>query len=482
MTDQYRWDYTGYSGMGKMATPNIDRIAGSAAFSLCQTANPVCTPARCALLAGRYTRQIHMQSMSGDLSHAIRTFPQALQSAGYHTMASGKMHLVQPWGWGDYPLHPEKHIMDLVALKPEIMKYGFHRLWESSGKQIVDHNRCDYAVHLENKGLYKQYIEAAKAARVNYWKADSPDNEGFAAVVPDEDYIDVVTCDNMIEFLEERPKDKPFFGFCSFCSPHKPFDPPQSYLDRVPYEEIDDFLPGPDGQVMTEEEKKAMYRRRRHYKAMILLLDDQVGRLFDYLETNNLLENTAVMFTADHGEMMGDHFQVQKMSPFKASSTIPLAIRHPDHLNAVVNNSPVELTDLTATVLDIAGLDPHKALSFSWPRYNDKIPGLSLMPVIRGEADRVREFSYTEYYSGGWPYGDWQMLQTEDMKYIKTISTPSPDVIVEQLYDLTNDPDELVNVADNPEYHDRLEWFRRRRAYLQDQTPPVQTKWAPVLY
>jgi len=213
---------------------------------------------------------------------------------------------------------------------------------------------------------------------------------------------------------------------------------------------------------------------------MILLLDEQVGRLLDWLDGQGLAGDTAVLFTADHGEMLGDHMLVQKMSHYKASSTIPLAIYHPKYLSGYKNSSPVELTDVTATILDIAGLEPQKALGRDWPAYNSEIPALSLMPLIRGEAERIREFSYTEY-GGSWPSGEWQMLQTEDMKYYKKLKTPSPDIITEELYDLRNDPGELINVAGRAEYNESLEWFRRRRSWLQYQTMPVQTKWAPIL-
>jgi len=471
LTDQHRWDYIGYSGMGNVCTPNIDRIARGMSFSCCQTSNPICQPARASLFTGRYSHQIQMLAMSGDLPQTVRTLPQALQQAGYYTAYAGKLHLLQPWAWST----PERtRALDLVKLKPQIMKYGFDRLWESAGKQLMLRNYCDYSAYLDSKGLLESYPDSVQAAGGNLTTPDYPEDQGLPSVVPEEDYVDVVTCDRMIDFLDERPDDRPFFACCSFCSPHKPFDPPQRYLDMVPYEEKDDFIPGPDGQTLSDGDKRQLYRKIRAYKAMILLIDDQVGRLLDWLEQAGFDNDTVVMFTSDHGEMLGNHFRIQKEIFYKESSTVPLAIYHPDHTSGGVCAAPIELTDVTATILDAAGLDPQAALQNNWPAFNKEIPAKSLMPVLRGDETGVRDFSFTECN------GQWQMLQTEKMKYVKWLKTPSPNVIKEDLYDLENDPAELINIIEEARYTEVLEWFRRRRAYLLDVTQTAQTAWAEI--
>jgi len=99
MTDQLRFDYVGFSGEGKMDTPNIDRIAKGTAFTCCQTVNPICQPARTALAAGKYTHQIGTLGMSGDFSRQHPTFMRALQKVGYKTNVIGKLHYLQTWSW-----------------------------------------------------------------------------------------------------------------------------------------------------------------------------------------------------------------------------------------------------------------------------------------------------------------------------------------------------------------------------------------------
>ncbi len=470
MTDQHRADYVGYSGSGKVQTPNIDRIAEGMRFTCCQTVNPICTPARTALLTGRYSHQIGTLSMAGDLSREIRTFPQALQEAGYHTMASGKLHYLQTWPWST----PRCRALDLVALKEEMRGFGFDQLWETAGKQLMLKNYCDYSAYLEGKGLLETYLDAVEAAGDNQDTPDFTEDQGLPSVVDEADYVDVLTADHTLAQLRGRPKDAPFFALCSFCSPHKPFDPPQRYLDRVPYEEVDDFIPGPGERQLTQAEKEQLYRKRRAYKAMILLLDDQVGRLLAYLEKEALLEETVVIFTSDHGEMLGDHFRIQKAIAYREACTVPLAIRHPDYLTGSVCASPVELTDVTATILEAAGLSA-ESLRKPWPAYNGTPPARSLMPIITGERGAIREFSFSECN------GEWQMLQTAAMKYVKHLRTPNALARREELYDLRTDPDERVNVVEDPRYAADLDWFRLQREYLIDTTQPAQTTWAPLL-
>ena len=109
-----------------------------------------------------------------------------------------------------------------------------------------------------------------------------------------------------------------------------------------------------------------------------------------------MLDDTLIVFTSDHGDMLGDHFMIQKGVPWKQSVGIPLAVRLPGAAPVGENTAPVEISDIAATVLDYAGLDAQQVLSRSWPAYNDIIPSRSLLPVLRGEQERVRDFCFSE--------------------------------------------------------------------------------------
>ena len=468
MTDQHRPDYVSFNGSKKISTPNIDRIAESVGFTCCQTVNPICTPARTALITGRYSHQIGMLAMSGDLSLQYPTYMQALQKAGYHTSGIGKFHFLQTWEWGT----PKGKGINLVKIKDKIIELGYDYVWETSGKQLAVKNYCDYCEYLDSKGLLERYRDFVESAGGNSYYPDN-DREKDPEPWPfrEEDHVDVVTAHKIIERIENRPEDKPFFIFGSFCSPHKPFDPPKRYLDMIPYDETDDFIPGKK----EIKNKKLLYKKRQAYKAMIKLLDDQIGKIFATLEKHNLLEDTVIIFTSDHGEMLGDHYRIQKETYWKASATVPTAVRHPGYLNRMINNSPVEIIDIAATILDIAGIEPREALSRKWPAFNDIIPCKSLMPVIIGESGKVRNFSFTECN------GKWQMIQTERWKYVRHLMYETVEALKEEFYDLGKDPDETIDLIGEAVYLDAVEWCRKRRDLILDGTPPAQTNWAPLI-
>jgi len=470
MSDQLRADHMGWHPRSRMETPNLSRIAEGTAFNRCVTSNPVCTPARCSLLTGRYTRQINMLRMSGDLSRDIPTYPQALQKAGYRTAGIGKFHWLQTWAWQT----PRGKGLDLVGMDNELKGFGFDHVWECSGKQLALKNYCHYARHLDRKNLLEPYRDHVLSRGENCNFAPGVNFTGEPWPFDEEDYPDIVTTDRIVDWLgEQAGSEQPFFLFGSLVSPHQPLDPPQSYLDQIPYEEIDDFVSGEDEKPLDEETKRHMWKLRRSYKAMVRLVDDQVGRILDKLEEMGILEDTVVLFVADHGEMLGDHGRFQKSIHWHQSAVVPCAIRHPDFLNGQENDKPVELVDLTATILDLAGLDPEESLSRDWPAYQNIIPGRSLIPVVRGEAERVREAAFSEYDT------QWSMLHSDRYVYVR-YPTEDPDAPRELLFDLDKDPDERRNVAGRPELEDTLSWHRNRLIHRIESHPPAQTRWAPL--
>ena len=281
----------------------------------------------------------------------------------------------------------------------------------------------------------------------------------------------------------------------SFCGPHKPYDAPQRYLDMFPLEREDDFLL-PEGQEIAPEDKGALYRQRRSSKAMIKLIDDQIGLTLELLEKRGMLDDTLILFTSDHGDMLGDHYLLQKGVPWRQAVNVPLAVRLPGAAPIGANGYPVELSDLAATILDYAGLDPAQALSRSWPAYNDVIPCRSLLPVLRGETDRCRDFcfvesDFTEERVDGIPITDkpywrgadgrrsnaWQSIITEKSKYIKYLGYALGESPYEEFYDLTIDPMETQNRVADPVYCAQIEQARARLAYMVDHHPAAQKTW-----
>lgn len=470
-TDQQRYDCVGYAREAKVPTPNIDRIAEGCAFTRCQTVNPICQPARTALLTGRYSHQIGTLAMAGDLDFRHRTYPQALQRAGYWTAGVGKFHYLQSWPFSN----PRGCGVDLIGLREDMRGLGYDHVWETAGKQLAVKNYCDYGAHLERLGLLENYRDWVQARGPNKpVPSESLDHDGVAWPFGEENHVDAVTGRKIREAIRDRAPDQPFFVFGSFCSPHKPFDPPPRFLDAEPYEEIDDFLPG-DGE-LSEPDKKNLWRLRRAYKATIRLVDEEIGKILDLLEAENLLEDTLVVFTSDHGELMGDHYRVQKSEYWRESLEVPLAIRHPQHLEGARNHRPVELTDITATILDAAGLDPVEALGHRFPAFGNALPCRSLLPIVRGETDAVRDYAFAECKN------TWQCVVSDRHKYVRHLNATDPDQPVEKLFDTQNDPSEQTNLLETgDDFGPVADWHRRRLQCTLDRTPPVQLQWAPTM-
>ncbi len=397
----------------------------------------------------------------------------ALQHAGYHTSGIGKFHYLQTWPWKT----PRGKVLDLHGMKDQMKEYGFDEIWETAGKQLMLKNYCDWSKYLDDKGLLETYLDFVEKAGPNSPYALSPGAEnadqdmGNAFSLDEADYMDIVTADKIIERIKERPSDKPFYLFGSFCSPHKPFDPPLSYLDKVDYEERDDFIPGE--QELTAEARRQLWKKRRAYKAMILLIDDQVGRICDTLESEGILDDTVILFTSDHGEMLGDHGRIQKSSYYKESVQVPCLIRHPDHLERREIADPVETNDIVATILEIAGLDPQAALSMNWPGFQDRIPCRSLLPALT-ENKKIREMSFSECN------GAWEMTFDGRYKYIRHIHYARPGGYREELYDLKEDPCEQRNMIADPELARQIKKHRDYRDYIKDYYQPCQTSWAEL--
>lgn len=491
MTDQQRAEYVGYVKNSCAKTPHIDRIARNGAyFTCCQTTNPICTPARTSLITGRYPRQIGTLTMSGDLFPQIPTFMQALQRAGYTTYGIGKFHYTQTYPWTT----PRGCGMDLTA--GESARYGYDFVWETAGKQQTIGNYCHYGEYLDEKGLLEPVRDFF--ARCGGANGDTPDHNYDKALpwpFAEADYVDVATGRIACEKLRGHPADKPFYMLASFCGPHKPYDAPARYLDMVEPAREDDFLLE-DGQTLTGEQKETLYRQRRAAKAMLRLIDDQIGAILGVLEERDFLKDTLILFVSDHGDMLGDHCRIQKGVPWTQAVNVPLAAWLPGAEPVGEVNSPVEISDIAATILDYAGLDAQSALSRDWPAYNNIIPSRSFLPVLEGKATRCRDFCFSEsdFTEERVPGQDereirrkrgangrrakaWQSILTETDQYIKYLDYAPGSAPYEEYYDLTADPGEMVNRIDDPSYRAAVERARRRLMYMLDHYPPAQKTW-----
>ena len=334
MTDQQRGDCLSLAGHPALLTPVMDTIGGGGVhFRQGYTTCPSCIPARRSLMTGQYPATHGMVGYK-DFQHwnAPTTLPQALRDAGYQTALVGRnMHLFprrKRYGFDEMTLAPEDY-------EPYVAANQTGEPAGSSDHGISFNGWTARPWHLDEKLHYTNW-----------------------------------TVSESIRFLERRDPSCPFFLVASFVAPHPPLVPPAFYLNRylrmdLPDPYIGDWaIPPPNGgrgrRVDTDHvqlEGEALRSARAGYYGLINHLDDQLYRL---LENNPALtgderRNTYVVFTTDHGEMLGDHYLFRKCYPYDGSARIPFMIRGPGIPPGRTCDVPVCLEDIMPTLLDLVG-------------------------------------------------------------------------------------------------------------------------------
>lgn len=431
MTDQHRVDTLGCYGNPHVATPNLDRLAATGTrFDRFYTPTAICTPARASLLTGqapfRHRLLANHERNVGyleDLREDAFTFPESLAERDYQLGLIGKWH---------------------VGTHRNAASYGFEGPDLPGWHNPVDHP--DYLAYLEERGLPPYRItEPVRGTTPN----GNPGNLLAARLQqPVEATFEYYLATRAIEQLEKYAADgRPFFLATHFFGPHLPYLLPDAYYDR--------YDPGlvdlPPSIAETFEGKPPVQRNYSAHWAFdtmpldvtrkliavywgyVTLVDEQIGRILTRLDELGLTDDTAVFFTADHGEFTGAH-RLHDKGPamYEDIYRIPGIIRVPGQ-PPQVREEFATLTDCTATLLELAGSDPAPATD-----------SRSLLPLVRGEhPDWPREL-LAEFHGHHFPYPQ-RMLRDERYKLVVNPES------VNELYDLTADPHELSNRYDHPE-------------------------------
>ena len=336
-------------------TEKMNKLAArSANFSAAYTPSPICVPARSCLMTGLYTSTTGCYD-NGDPYHSfIPTFAHYLTNAGYETVLSGKMHFV-----GADQLHGFER-----RLNTDVYPSGF--IWS-------------YPLPPEDDPTFKAFDFASQYMAENIGPGWSKELQ-----------YDEETQFKALEYLRHAP-DKPWMLTVSFTNPHPPYKVPKKYWEM--YKDADIPLPKyPDDmddkysdydhavrrwhglhikgdEIRKPENQMAM---RRGFAALAHYVDDKIGELLDVLEEDGLREDTIVIVTSDHGEMLGEKGMIQKRSLYEWSCRIPLFIDIPG-VSPVHVDTPVSLLDVPATLIDITGQVPVRQME-----------GRSLLPAVHG--------------------------------------------------------------------------------------------------
>ncbi|MEV0309621.1 sulfatase-like hydrolase/transferase [Nonomuraea fuscirosea] len=439
-TDQQRFDALGAYGNDEIHTPHLDRLAEQGVlFENCYVNSPVCGPSRASLMSGRYVHAHGAWANGVGLPAHERLFSRDLADHGYDCGLVGKFHVGGACSGG--------------RLEPRLDD-GFRVFrWAHDPYPGSSENAYHRWLRAVRPDLYESAVQAGAGT-------------GFDAMPTEFHYSRWIGNETIDYLRRSRDPGKPFFFVANFFDPHHGFGAPKEYADayrdkplRRPVTRDQELAGKPP--VLTEASHRSYAGHARgyveyteselhdvkvNYYAMVSLVDDEVGRILAALDETGLAENTLVVFTSDHGEMLGDH-QLMLKGPmmYECAVRVPLLMRWPAGLPAGERRAElVQWIDLASTFLAAAGAPP-------LPRGQ----GLDLLPLARGEQDApVRGWALCEYRNSGHPYPEpvhTTMLRRDHWKIVVYHGAPSTTrARTGELYDLDRDPAELDNLWDDP--------------------------------
>jgi arylsulfatase A-like enzyme len=514
VTDQQRADHLGCYGNRIVRTPNIDRLASEGFRSeSCYVASPICQPNRASIMTGRMPSTHGVRHNGIELDFGQTTFVEVLRQAGYRTALVGKSHLQNIT---DVPAHWPADARDRLAREAKMATPGRHgqeqaTAWESdpTHQMSLPYYGFEKVALSINHGddQFGEYRRWLRAQHADADKLVGPENaiptpdfelsrcrQAWRTRVPEELYPNTWVTEQTIASVREfKASGKPFFIQCSYPDPHHPFTPPGKYWDM--YSPQDMPLPASYGaahknlppHVKWLKDQRDAGKAVKHTPALfacsereareaaalnygtISHIDDGVGRIRAELEKLGIADNTVVIFTSDHGEYMGDH-QLMLKGPihYQGVIRVPMIWRDPQGKQGMSSRALIQSTDFAPTILERAGL----------PAFNG-IQGQSLADLMSGTKSEVRSDLLIEEEGQrvymGFP-GRIRMRSFLDGRHRMSIYEGVP---WGELYDLTNDPDELVNLWDDPSSRavrgDLTEAMARRFIAQSDTSPYPET-------
>lgn len=442
MVDEMKWNVMSCTGHPIVKTPHLDRLAGEGTrFATAYTVAPICTPSRYSFFTGRYAHVHGATDNSTPTREPQVLLPTILQHAGYQTAISGKLHFL-----------------------PANLDYDFDYFWSFSGEG--PRKLPTWPQDVEQK----HGRNAARKLEIQPFPDDPLGRDLGKLKYPKEDAQTFWITDRAVDFLRQRDRRKPFFLFVSYLDPHSPSHLCEPYWNMFEADQIPlppTFKPDPSKPSQTAANRhevndptivKAMLAA---YYAKVTMVDDNVGRLLAQLSELGLAENTLIVFTADHGNMLGDLNRWFKGVMYEGSTRIPLLIKAPGtsrfaaqfNRGKVVSNI-VENIDVMPTLCELAGV----------PLPSQGIQGRSLTKLVAGTEPDWKELAFAERGSS--------MVRTAQYKFIKNAKKNERGGAAE-LYDLTKDPLETNNLAGDPAHAATLQELAARLEAWQKDIPPV---------
>lgn len=476
MTDDHASHAMSCYGSRINKTPNMDRIADEGArFDNCFCTNSICAPSRATILTGTHTHINGVKTLGDKLDNTLPNMAKTFQSSGYSTAIFGKWHLGQgekhhPTGFDYWSVLP--HQGDYFD--PTMIEMGEKKIVPGYVTDIV----TDKCLHwLDNRDTGKPFmLMCHHKAPHRPWLSDQKHRSMYKDIdipVPDTFFDDYENRSEAAKRATMRVEDH-------FSSLDLKIDIPEGY-------EKMDLLPVPDditgleyttweGESIRFKDKKELkiwkYQQYiKEYLRCVASVDDNIGRILDWLDENDLAEDTMVVYTSDQGFFLGDHGWYDKRFMYEESLRMPLVIRYPKRVKAgTVLDEMVLNLDFAQTFLDAAGIEE--------PEY---MQGRSFMPVLEGETPGdwrtsmyYRYWMHLAHHNVAAHYGIRTMRYKLIFYYGKalgtagSIDTDTPEEW--ELFDLEKDPAEMMNVYDDPAYADICEALKTEMYRLKEES------------
>jgi arylsulfatase A-like enzyme len=453
MVDEMRWDAMSCAGHPLIKTPHLDRLAREGThFTTAYTCSAVCSPSRYSFFSGRYAH-VHGALTNGVLPRENQLLlPTLLKHYGYETAISGKLHFT-----------------------PAQADFDFDHFWSFAGEGPGKLQRWPEYLNANLGPKGERFVPGSRP-----YPNDPLGGDIAQLAYPQEDYQTFWITDRAVDFLRMRQPDKPFFLFVSYLDPHSPSHLPEPYWSmaaamKVPAPRIPDAIKQEraeavrndargGGRHLIDDEEMARALTANYYATMSMV-DDNVGRLLDQLQSLGLAQDTILVFTADHGNMLGDHGRWFKGVAYEGSSRIPLLMKAASTIPAArafnqgkVVPEIVENIDVMPTLLEMAGLTaPERG-----------IQGASMVGLVSGTDRKWKNRAFEERGS--------MMIRTPQYKLIKNDPKGLRRGEREyELYDLTRDPKEEHDLAADPALAQVLEQLKAQLEAWHNDVPPVPT-------
>ncbi len=408
-------------------TPNIDFLADNGViFTKFYAAAPVCTPSRSSFISGKYPQNTGAPKNDLPLNDDIVTYSMVLRDGGYKTSFIGKWHLD---GEGKPQWGPERN-------------FGF------------EDNRYMY-----NRGHWKKMEDSPNGPRIA-----ATDHEGNPTYDLDQadhkSYTTDFLFDKGVEFIDKN-KNHPFSLYLSIPDPHGPdrVRPPYDTMyQHMDFEAPQTYNKPTEGTPSWAQPAKKASLDQAQYFGMVKCIDDNIGKLVFYLRSNDLLDNTIIVFTSDHGDLRGEHHKHNKGNPLEASAKIPFIVYYPKRIpSGTVVEHAFNTVDFAPTIL-----------SFMEQKIPATMKGRNFADLLI-DAEQQQNWSDITFMRNGGTANNGQWVAAVTSRYKLVLSNKDEPWLI----DMEIDPDELINFIEKPEYDSTVKSLAKQlKNYAQRHDDP----------